>query len=172
MFSGFELRVLGGVMVAVGGAVWGGFAARQQKKRVRALEGFCGALEVMERELSMRLTPTPELLAQVKRHVHQPLQDFFEQCEQAVRLGQSISGVWEEGLLELELFDEQSIHMLKPLGGIIGRYDALGQQQAIGAVRQELELHCHSVKEKSDGLCRVYRALGATVGAFVVILLL
>ena len=61
------LRLMGAVLLVGGCGAVGFSAAGRLARRVEVLRALLGALEGMERELSFRLTPMPELLERALR---------------------------------------------------------------------------------------------------------
>lgn len=166
------IRFLGCVLVAAGGGYWGVRAAAQQRREEEDLRKLLLALELLERELSLRMTPMPRLLGQLSLRCPAPAGAFFGSCAERMNQGTPLSVVWREEVDQVPGLDEESRALLYPLGQVLGRYEAEGQGEAIAGVRRELELLCRRRGEESRRLGRVYRALGLTGGAFLVILLL
>lgn len=149
------------------GAVWG------LKARTDQLRAFLGALEEMERELSCRLSPMPELL---KRLAGTPGQvgAFFALC--AGELGylgeRSFAQLWDKALVAADLsLNEEDLRPLLELGSSLGRYDCASQCAAVGQARTRLEARLEEAEERRERLGRVYGALSLTAGTFLIILL-
>lgn len=150
------------------GAVWG------LKARVDQLIAFLGALEEMERELSCRLTPMPELLGRLAR-TPGPVGEFFALCTDGLEhLGErSFASLWNKALCAADLsMDEDDLRPLSELGGSLGRYDCDSQCAAIGQARARLEVRLTDAQERRERLGRVYGALSLAAGTFLIILLL
>ena len=62
--------------------------------------------------------------------------------------------------------------LLAPLGELLGRYDGPAQRDGVAAVRARLEELADRAQADCRRQGRVYRALGLSGGAFLVILLL
>lgn len=149
------------------GAVWG------LKARTDQLRAFLGALEEMERELSWRLAPMPELLEHLAGTAG-PVGAFFALCAGELDcLGErSFAQLWERALEAADLsLDEEDLRPLLELGGSLGRYDCASQCAAIGQARARLELRLTQAEERRERLGRVYGALSLAAGTFLIILL-
>ena len=59
------IRMLGAVCLAAGPVWLGMSAAAELAHRERALGALCAGLELMERELALRLTPLPQLMEEL-----------------------------------------------------------------------------------------------------------
>ncbi|MCI2106959.1 MAG: stage III sporulation protein AB [Intestinimonas sp.] len=170
------LKLLGAFLLALGASGLGFGAAAQLRARVRALRSLTGALAQMERELSFRLTPTPQLFSQLAQQAQPPADLFFARCRDGLsELGdKTLSEVWREALAEESdlLLEPRTWQIMESLGSVLGRFDAEQQQQAIRGCVEELRLCLHQTEADSTRLGRVYSTLGMGAGALMVILLL
>lgn len=168
-------KLFGAILLIVGAAAVGFSAAAQLTRRVRSLQAMLGALALMERELSFRLTPMPELLEQLAIHAAPPAADFFARCRKGLeRLGeQSLGELWREALEAYPMdLGADEIQAIGELGDVLGRYDGEGQQAALARTRLRLEHDLERAEADSLRQGRVYGTLGLTAGAFLVIILL
>lgn len=167
------LRLAGAVLVAAGGAWLGFSAAGELRRRERTLRALLGALDWMERELSFRLAPMPELLGGAALRTDGPVSDFFAHCRDGLDgLGEkTLALLWREGLGHLGL-DERAAVALEELGDALGRCDGEGQVRAVGRARAELDRALDQAREDRKDIGRMYRVLGVSAGAVLVILLL
>lgn len=167
-------RLVGAALVAAGCFWLGEQKARRLRLRVRTLEGISGALEQMERELRLRLPPLPVLMAQVSGQCDPVAASLFQGCAGALEQLReySLSAVWPQLLEELSALEEEDRRILAPLGHILGRYGGGEQADSIAQVRNVLEKRREQAMADSLRLGRVYRAVGAAGGGFLIILLL
>lgn len=170
------LKLAGALLLMAGASCLGFGAAGQLKARVSCLMALCAALEQMERELTFRLTPMPELMGKLAKTAQAPADLFFARCrEEMGRLGErSFGQLWraaleEETELILEPTERQ---ILASLGDVLGRYDAEGQRLALRTAGTELGECLRRAREERDRLGRVYATLGLGAGAMLVIILL
>lgn len=149
------------------GAVWG------LKARTDQLRAFLGALEEMERELSCRLTPMPELLERLAG-TDGPVGEFFALCAGELDyLGErSFAQLWDKALGAADLsLDGEDLRPLLELGNSLGRYDCASQCAAVGQARTRLEVRLEAAEERRERMGRVYGALSLAAGMFLIILL-
>ena len=169
------IRLLGAVLLTCGGAAIGFSAAAALTRRARGLRAVLGALELLERELSFRLTPLPDLLARLAQLAAPPASGFFAACREGLdQLGeQSMAQIWAAALARrpMDLAPEDK-NILLELGGVLGRYDGPGQREALGEIRARLLCQAERAEEESRRMGRVYGALGLSAGSFLVIVLL
>ncbi len=168
------IHTLGAFLVALACAWLGVRRAQALTARVRALEALGAALEQMERELTFRLTPLPQLMGELSKDTQSPARELFARCRQELE-GQEcrrFSDIWAQLVTELPALTRDDCQALLPLGQVLGRYDGAGQASAIAGVRRALEALGCAAREDSCRLGRVYRAVGAAGGGFLAILLL
>ena len=158
------IRLLGGVLIVVAGSALGLSCGRTLRGGVTAVEGVMTALERLEREMSLHLTPLPELLMK--------LGGVYARCGREIDRGECVRVAWGDMVARLPSLSRDSREILLPLGGVLGQYDGQAQCQALAATRQELSILRHQQRETSNRLGRVYTALGVTGGAFLVIVLM
>ena len=74
------IRMLGAVCLAAGPVWLGMSAAAELAHRERALGALCAGLELMERELALRLTPLPQLMEELAHRTEEPARRLFSAC--------------------------------------------------------------------------------------------
>lgn len=160
-------------MVAGGMSTLGFLAAGGLGRRVRTLRALAGALELMERELSFRLPPMPELLEGLAKRAPPPADGLFTRCRAGLAdLGErSLGELWREGLAEFPLKGDERL-LLEGLGEVLGRYDGEGQRSALREARSALEGMLEEAQAERVRLGRVYQVTGTAAGAALAILLL
>ena len=168
------LKLLGALCLIVGAATPGFAAAARLRARVDCVRAFSEALELMERELSFRLTPMPVLLEKLASGAAPPVDHFFLLCARGLgELGtRSMAQIWR-GSLEtagLPLGTEER-QVLRGLGEVVGRYDGEGQREALALARVRLDQCLARAEEERSRLGRVYSTLGLAAGSLLVILL-
>lgn len=169
------MRLLGAILLTCGAAAIGFSAAAALTRRARGLRALLGGLELLERELSFRLTPLPDLFARLARQATPPAAGFFTACREGLEtLGErSMDQIWAEALARRPMALSPEDHaILLELGGVLGRFDGPGQREALGEIRARLLHQAERAEEESRRMGRVYGALGLTAGSFLVILLL
>ncbi len=169
------VRLLGALLLSGGTTLLGFLAAARLNRRVGALRAFLGALELLERELSFRLTPMPALLAILAQRSPAPVDAFFTRCLQSMDgLGEkTLAQIWDEALVAVPMdLGKEAGQILRELGSVLGRYDGQGQRESLNLAQIRLEQCLLAAGEERSRMGRVYRSLGLTLGALLVILLL
>jgi stage III sporulation protein AB len=169
------IQFFGALLLAGGATALGLGAANQLGARTNTLRAMCDALQMMERELSFRLTPMPELLNRVAKGASPPAAAFFNACakELSTSTPLTMSAIWDCALGEkLPDLSAEDRRILCPLGNILGRFDVDCQREALSAAIQELERAKLQAEEIHRRQGKVYSILGLVSGAFFVILLI
>ena len=153
------VRLLGAVLVA-GGAAWAGLSAAEGlKRRVRALDALVDGLSLLEQELELDSPPLPELFQGCRESLDRLSREPFSQSWR--RLTETLPGL-----------DEEARRALSPLGDTLGRCDWNEQRRRVDAICRRVDELRVRAEERQRRQGKVYRALGAAGGAFLVILLL
>ena len=165
----------GAVLLAAGPAVIGFHAARRLARRPRLLRELAAALEQMEREISFRLTPLPELFVRLSQEYSGPVGALFSCCARDMDdLGQrSLSQIWRQALTEATLdLDSRGQRALEELGEVLGRYDGDGLRGALRQTCGELTAAAEEAERERERKGRMDQVLGLTTGVLLVILLM
>lgn len=164
-------KLIGSLMVA-GGLGWLGWSmALELGRKNRLLRALIGALERMEREMAVRLTPLPSLCILLSREAPPPLDRFFALCGGA-REAPFAAG-WEAAAAVLRgSLDHAALDCLLRLGRSLGRSDSEGERALLSSAVEELKGILGRSEERALREGRLYGALGLTAGLFCVILLI
>lgn len=167
-------RVIGALLVFTGSCLVGWQAGNELTEGLRQIRRLTDGIKCMEREISRCLLPLPELLACVGGQTDGPLGRFFLRCGEYAAVGDGLFlAHWEEAAATLEAhLDACSMDCLLRLGRGIGRYHWEDTRQLLSCLHGELETHLRQVEKERAEKGQVYQTLGATAGAFLVILLL
>ena len=167
------IHLAGAVLLAAGCAGLGLSAVGWLEGRVRDLRGLVAGLEGMEREMGWRQAPLTELLELAAEESGGRPGNFFRRCagELARETENSFAQIWLRTSREGLCLAQADRLPLEQLGGVLGRYDAGSQRQALAAAARRLEEQRRAAQERRQRLGRVYGTLGITAGALLMILL-
>ena len=167
------VRLLGALLVA-GACSWLGFSrAAQLRRNVTTLDemesGFTLLLQRLELGLSL-----PRLLAELAERTDGPARELFGFCAHALNQTdrEAFSCLWRRGVENLQTMGCAEKNALLPLGETLGQCDLEEQKRGIRAVLERLEDFRLRAEETARRQGQVYRMLGLSGGAFLVILLL
>lgn len=168
------IRLLGAVLVAAGCA-WVGFqAAAELRRQPRSLREMAAGLTLLERELELGSPPLPLLMERAAQRSAGTARVLFRRCLEGLdRLDvEDFSSLWRRLAEERTELTAEGQAILAPLGDLLGRYEVRAQEEGLSAVARRLEELAARLEEENRRQGRVYRALGVSGGAFLVILLL
>ncbi len=157
------LRLLGGGLLVLSGALFGYGGTSALRERARALRALSAALGLLESELILRRTPLPEIFERLRGERFFALFAAGFGAEPTERL-------WRRAAAALEL-DDAATRARAGLGAVIGRYDAARQAAEIAAVRARLTEQAAEAERELAARGRRLPGLGAALGAMAAILL-
>lgn len=169
------VKLLGAGLLLFGASALGFAAASYLRARAACLRALAEALAALRRELSYSLSPMPTLVGKLAANTTGPAGVFFSRCRAGMdRLGEkTMRAIWDGALKEACLpLEEAETEILRGLGGVLGRYDAEGQCRAIDEAQARLSSCAEKAEAEQMRLGQVYRTMGVTAGAFLVLLLL
>ena len=169
------LKVIGALMLLCGCSGIGLMQVTYMEKRIKTIRSLLCALEIMERELSFRMPLLEEILATAVRSTEDPTRSFLFSCENELKntADKSFFDIWKDAANEqLACLKKCDLDHVFALGRVLGRYDSEGQRQAIGQAHSALKQSLSNAEYDRNSRGRVCKALSATAGALLVILLL
>lgn len=169
------IRLVGAVLLTSGSAALGLGAAAHLDGRVRDLKGLIAGLEAMKRALSASMEPLSQMLRAAAQSVQGRPKEFFQFCQQGASCPgeDGFAAVWAAALEAVPLrLEEQDLLELKPLEGVLGRFDGDSQLAALDRTAAQLAVRLEEAEEQRRRLGKVYGALGVTSGLFLAILLI
>lgn len=169
------IRLMGALLTVGGGAFLGFDAHRRLNRRARVLRQLAGALEQMDREISFRLTPMPQLMEELAADYPPPVGDLFANCRKGMdQLGErSLAEIWRQALADTPLdLEGRAAGILDELGEVLGRFEESGLRSALARAGAELTREAELAREDGEKRGRMYQVLGLTCGGLLVILLL
>jgi len=170
------LKLIGALMLIGGSVVIGLRAMERLSERVSVYAALIHAIQIMQAEITFRLTPLTELMKLLGGQIEAPVNQLFEHCYHGLCKNESgvFSAVWDNSLRqtigpELSLEARQN---LRELGGVLGRYDAETQAKALAHMSVRMEYFLESAKREKERQSKVYGVLGLVSGLAAVIVLI
>ncbi len=155
---------------------WFGYSlSAAHKKEEKYLRQLISAMDYIQCEIQCRLTPLPELCAQVASSCGKgAVQTYFLELSNELRQQISIDAkiCVDAALDKVSGLTSQIKECIQELGKCLGAFDLDGQLAALEAARaycrEHLEQHCAGKEEQR----RSYQTLGICAGAALVIVLI
>lgn len=168
------IRYVGGVLIFGWGLWIGNGRAKVLERRVETLEELMTALNLLGREITLHVTPLPELFARLSQEAEGAAGMLFDHCARGLQepVEEGFSTVWKGGVGEIPNLQPEERRLLTDLGPVLGRFPAGEQQKAVEGVCVRLREAAKAAGEDCRRMSRVYRTLGAAFGGFLLILLL
>ena len=161
--TGEMLRLAGGGLLALAGALLGYERHRELRARKQALEQLGAALGRMSAELTGLHTPMPQLFAR--------LEDCpFFLLVSAGFGAEPLEKLWRRAAA-VQPIPETDRETLAGLGTVVGRYEAERQAAEIALVRTRLEDSAAALEREISTRSRHYAGLGAALGGMLAVML-
>ena len=168
------IRIMGAALLILGCGGLGLSAVNRLDGRVRDLRELSAGLEILQRELSFRLSPLPEALEAAAGGTHERAAGFFAFCARGAKQldGSPFRTFWSGELERSPLrLSREDRALLEQLGPVLGRYDGESQRQAVENVLAGLSRRQAQAEDDRRRLGRVYGVLGLTAGLFLTLML-
>lgn len=168
------IRLLGALLLLLGGLALGLIPVRELSRRAKILEIWMDALLLLEGELAFSLPAMPRLLETLSGKALSPAGETFARVRKGLEeLGEkSFSQIWVQTVTANAGLRGEDLAPLLRLGEVMGRYDREERSRAMGSAREQLARREALCREELRGKGRAYGTLGLALGAFVIILLL
>lgn len=162
----------GAALLAAAGILAGIYAAREYARRVREIEAMIAALNRMQAEIELRLTPMEDIFRDLASQ-DSPCASFF------TALAGKVSKMCEEPLAALwqrtageTLQTSNARDIFAALGPSLGCYDAQQECGAIAYTVERLKRELARAQEENVTQGTLFRRLGAAAGIGLAILFL
>jgi len=129
-------------------------------------------LKLMQSEISVRLTPIPELTERLAECSETPFRDFMSELHFNLSgLGEcEFTEIWDKSLAVIKLApDEMSV--LKDLGRSIGRYDAEEQCAALRYAEERFDDFAARAEQRRSADSRIRAAAALSAGIIIILIL-
>ncbi|MCL2343106.1 MAG: stage III sporulation protein AB [Firmicutes bacterium] len=167
------MKLLGALLIIAAGAALGISKYLVLKKRADTLSDLLSALEQMRGEISLRLTPLPELTKLLSERGNAAVRGFFARLsDELERLDEAgFSELWEAALPALTPLGGEDFAALRPLGAVLGRFDAREQETALSRAIAELGERAAQARAALPASAKLYIGLGFGVAAMLAVAL-
>ncbi len=169
------MRVVGAALVVGSGTLIGNAVARNHLDRPRDLAEISYALAVLETEISYARTPLGEALSRASRTSRGVAARMFRAAAARLAGSEGLPGeAWVAAVREA--YDSSALapedrDALVAFGATLGSCSADDQLRHISLLRERLRATEAKARAEADRSARMWRYLGATVGAMIALLL-
>jgi len=169
-------RIAGAFLLICGGGLAGAGEAFRLRRRADGLRALADAVGLMARELALRKTPMPELMARMEQSAAEPVRPFFTRVRQGLEHpeGEPFSQLWRKSAGEMlrDVIGGEACLAAAEAGTWLGRYDAAQQAAALERLQRQLDDLVRSTAERAARECRTRTVLGLAAGIAGAVLLL
>lgn len=166
------IKWIGAALVIAGCGSWGFSLAAAYCYQERVLRCLDRTLQMLQWELTYRLTPLPELCGLAAREAAGELRNVFRELGQALdgNIQSDAAGCMAVVLKQHPNLPPKARRLLRQLGRTLGRFELEGQIQGMNSVRTECSAMIGDLHRDREIRLRSYRTLGLCAGAALVIL--
>ena len=168
------MRYIGAVLIFASCGSFGFLLAANYRREERCLAELLRLLERMQNELSYRLTPLPQICANIAQTASGCLSMAFKALAGELE-GQNAPDAaqcMKNAVKTAKDTPKPVEKLLLLLGDSLGEYDLQGQLNELSAVKCECQSLLEQMRQQQDMRLRSYRTLGLCVGAGLAVLFL
>ena len=168
------IKLIGAFLVFAGCGGFGFAMAAAHRREERAFRQYIAALELMECELSCRLSPLPQLCRVASDSIGGCVGAFFLRLAQELeaQVSPEVPSCVRAALSGVPGVPQALEEHLSELGATLGRFDLPGQLRDLRSAAARADVHLQSLAENRDNRLRSYQTLGLCAGAALAILFL
>lgn len=165
-----------GCLLILAASSFGGFAyADSFKKRVRQLNEIERAINQLQNEIEYTYTPLPEALYNVSEKCEAPINEIFSKASQALYSNEveSVYDAFKKCLENSNLsINKEDMNVILDLSKSLGESDIEGHKKIFSLSKVNLKKRVSIAEESMNKNVKMYRYLGFSLGAMLVIVLI
>lgn len=171
------IRIISCFIILAASTLGGFVYAEGFKKRVKHLNEFERALSQLQNEIEYTHTPLPEAFESVAEKSKSPIKEIFLRVSKLL-YGNEVDSVYEA--FEESLLNEintvnlngEDINVILDLSKSLGESDIEGHRKIFSLLKTNLKKRINIAEDLMNKNLKLYRYLGFSIGAMVVIVLL
>lgn len=170
------IKLLGCVIILAASTGIGFIYAESFKKRTKQLNELQRCIHQLQNEIVYAHNPLPEAILNVANRSINPIKDIFEEVS-FLLLKNKVDNVYEafkSGLSNKKSnlnLKKDDANLLLDLSKSLGETDIEGQQRVFSLVLENIKKHIKNSELSMDKNVKMYRYLGFSLGAMIVIIL-
>jgi len=175
--GGHAMKILGIVIVFISCSLCGFIIDFNEGKRIKELEKFIYAFEILKAEIDYRLTPLQEAAMYAGRLTIEGVKKVFETFASAIghKNTTDLNEMWQGSLKSNKHYfhlREQDYELLYEFSNACGYLDKNMQKQNIDMLIRKLQAELTQSKEKYQKNTKLNKYLGVLIGASIGIFLI
>lgn len=167
-----------GCLLILAASTYGGFAyANSFKKRVKQLGEIERAVNQLQNEIEYTYTPLPEALKNVADKCDAPVKHIFNKASKVLYSNEAecvydaFRECFKDNSLDMNLNNED-INVILDLSKSLGESDVDGHKKIFSLAKNNLSKRISLAEEDMKKNVKIYRYLGFSIGAMIVIVLI
>ncbi|MBL4937916.1 stage III sporulation protein SpoAB [Clostridium sp. YIM B02515] len=171
------IKEMGCLIIVAASTIAGFMYSEKFKKRVKQLNEFERAINQLQDEIEYTHTHLPEAFNNIAEKSENPINKVFSKVSKLLYEGEaeSVYDAFEKSIkdkkFELNL-DEDDINVILDLSKTLGDSDIDGHKRMFSLVRNNLKKRISIAEISMSKNVKMYRYLGFTIGAMLVIVLI
>jgi stage III sporulation protein AB len=169
-------KLVGALLITSGTAAWGLAGIRRLRRRAAVLRTLTDSFDLMENEITQRLTPMAELMELLSEAEPGPAGRFYGSVLSGMkRIGEvGFPIIWRRAAEDTPglYLNEEERAALSELGLSLGRYDVEQQRSAIRYTRRRFDHFAERAAADRDRDSRVHAFLSVAAGILAVLVLI
>ncbi len=171
------IKEMGCLIIVAASTIAGFMYSEKFKKRVKQLNEFERAINQLQDEIEYTHTHLPEAFNNIAEKSENPINKVFNKVSKLLYEGEaeSVYDAFEKSIkdkkFELNL-DEDDINVILDLSKTLGDSDIDGHKRMFSLVRNNLKKRISIAEISMSKNVKMYRYLGFTIGAMLVIVLI
>ena len=171
------LKIFGCILILVAPTIGGYIYSEGFKKRVIQLNEFERSLTQLENEILFTHTPLTEVFFNISKKSKYPINEIFEIASDLL-MTKNVDDVFEAITKALECkkdvlnLKKEDFDIILDLGKTLGESDIEGQKSVFRLTRENLKKQIQQAENVMKKNVKLYRYLGFSVGAVMVIMVL
>lgn len=146
------------------------------KERVRILDELKKMAVLLQGELRFHRAMLSEALENISQRLMHPLDGLLEDVSEKLEKKEaSFEVLWKESiekLVQKESLEKEDVPLFLMIGNSLGYLDVAMQLEHLNLVIFQVEEAIKTAKEQQQIKGKLYRTMGATAGAFLVLLII
>ena len=165
-----------GCILIVAASTFGGFAyADGFKRRVKQLNEVERAINQLQNEIEYTYTPLPEALHNVSEKCEPPINEIFSKASQALYSNEveSVYDAFKKCLEDSNInINKEDMNVILDLSKSLGESDIEGHKKIFSLSKSNLKKRISIAEDSMNKNVKMYRYLGFSLGAMLVIVLI
>lgn len=150
----------------------GNLISKKYILRVKELQEFQNAFQIIENKIKFTYEPLPEIFIQTSKMLTPNISNILEKASTSMKNTNAEEG-WNNSIEKASTnLKKEDIESIKSFGKMLGKTDKEGQVSQLELTKTLLDVQIKKAQEDEKKNAKLYKTLGTIVGlAFVVILI-